>query len=154
MAGPTTSTVTLASIVDAIEGVLDGATGLTASQTYDEITEGIQDMPMLQVYPESCSGTDIAGVNDRTTFKAGVRQTEYIIHADLYAAQRAHIGQNISTLVDMIDAITTQFETQSTGNLFGLSTIKSFHWRWERVVFEYATVEYTGARFYITIRVF
>lgn len=145
--------ITLAQICDAIESTLDDATTLVRSQSYDELTEGIHDTPLLQVYPESGSQSP-PGMTDRHTFQGGVRQTEFIIHADYYAQQRVNIGEDMAALVDGIDAMTAVFEGQDQKAYFGLEGLKAFSWRWDRVTFDYAGVAYVGARFVITVRVF
>lgn len=147
--------ITIAQICDAIEETLGAATGITRSESYDELTEGIHDLPMLQVYPEN-GNQDAFTSTDRTTFRGGVRQTSLMIHADLYAQQRAHIGEDMKKLVDSIDAITDVFEAQDTKPYFGLDGIKAFRWRWERVTFVYGDPQsnYVGARFFIEVRVF
>lgn len=154
------SSVTLASVLDAVAETLSAAVTLAPSgstdartQSYDELTEGMPDTPALQVYPES--GTqDIAGSTDRTAFRGGVRQTEFIIHADYYANQRANIGEDMAALVNGIDAIQDVLEQQDTRPYFGLEGIQAFRWNWRRVTFDYAGVAYVGARFVITVRVF
>jgi hypothetical protein len=148
--------ITLAQICDAIEDTLDAATTLKRSQSYDELTDGVQDTPLLQVYPES--GFQSAGSStDRYTFGGGgdpVRQTECVIHADYYARQRAHIGEDMKALVDGIDAMQNIFEAQDRKPYFGLAGIEAFAWRWDRVQFEYSGVLYMAARFVLTVRVF
>lgn len=147
--------ITTAQILDAIEATLSVAPTLARSMSYDELTEGINDTPLLQVYPES-GDQDPAGNTDRTTFKAGVRQTNLTINCDYYAQQRKHIGEDMAALVDGIDAMTTIFEAQDTKPYFGLDGIKAFHWAWQHVTFEYgeASIKYVGARFTLTLRVF
>ena len=159
MSSPTSVTVTVHQLCDAIETTLSTATGLQVSQTFDELTEGIHDRALLQVYPQSCSGVDSVNRNDRTTILRGVAQTEFVFHADLYAQQRAHIGEDMAALIPLIDAITARLEAQQASPLFGLTVsgvdpIKSFRWSWERVIFEYAEAKHMGVRFVITIRVF
>ena len=149
--------ITLAQICDAIEATLATATTVKRSQSHDELTEGIHDTPMLQVYPENGRQDAGEGSTDRFTFGGGgnpVRQTELTIHADYYARQRSHIGQDMEALVDGIDAITNVLEGQDQKNYFGLAGIQAFSWRWDRVVFIYAGVNYIGARFMLTVRVF
>jgi hypothetical protein len=159
MSSPPSVTVTVHQLCDAIETTLSTATGLLVSQTFDELTEGVHDRALLQVYPQSCTGVDSVNRNDRTTILRGVAQTEFVFHADLYAQQRAHIGEDMAALIPLIDAITARLEAQQASPLFGLTVsgfdpIKSFRWSWERVVFEYAEAKHMGVRFTITIRVF
>jgi hypothetical protein len=147
--------VTLAQICDAVEATLGAATGLTDSQSYDELTEGVQDMPLLQVYPEN-GETDIAGNADRTSFRGGVRQAQVVLHADLFARQRSHIGEDMATLLPLVDAVIVRLEAQTVKPYFNLDGIKAFHWRWERVTFIYGDQQlpYVGARFTLTLRLF
>ena len=149
------ATVTLGEIVDAIESTLSAVSTLARSQSYDELTEGMNDYPTLQVYPED-GDQDPSGNTDRTTFGAVVRQTVFTIHADYYARQRSHIGEDMDALVDGIDAMQNVFEQQNTKPYFGLTGIQAFHWSWRRVVFTYGDpqLSYMGARFTITVRVF
>ena len=147
--------ITFAQILDAIKTILATAPKLARAMSYNELTETIPDAPLLQVYPES-GDQDPTGNADRTTFKAGVRQTALIVHADYYAQQRSNLGEDMGKLVDGIDAMTTIFEAQDVKPYFGLVGIKAFHWSWTRVLFDYGTpgVNYVGARFIIVVRVF
>lgn len=147
--------ITLAQILDAITTTLSASSTLKRAFSFDELNEGMNDMPALEVYPES--GKQDATTNtDRTTFKAGVRQTEYLIYADYYARQRSHIGEDMKALVDGIDAMTTIFEAQDTKPYFGLVGIRAFQWSWARVSFVRGDpgLPYTGARFSLVVRVF
>jgi hypothetical protein len=156
--------VTLGAIVDAVEGVLDDATTLARSQTYDELTESIPpgDMPLLQVYPEGNPGVAVGGTTDRTSFGGGVRVQQYVIHADYYARQRSHIDEDMKALVDGIDAMEAVLVTENLKPYFGLSddagndAIESFNWSWSRVTFVYgdAQTPYVGARFVINVFVY
>jgi hypothetical protein len=159
MTSPTPTTVTLHQIVDAVETTLGTAAGLAVSETFDELTEGVHDRALLQVYPESVMPVDANTRDDRIASQRGVAITEFVIHADLYAQQRTSIGEDMAALVPLIDAITARLEAQKRSPLFGLSVggvnpIKSFKWYWTRVVFEYAGAQHMGARFVINLRVF
>ena len=145
--------ITLAQICDAVKTTLGAATGIAKSQSYSELTEGIEDLPLLQVYPQA-GETDIAGSGDRTTFRAGVRQAEVLIHCDVLCRQRSHIDEDMAKTVEMVEAVQVVLEAQDVKPYFGLAGIKGYHWRWERVIFPYAGVEYFGARFFLTVRVF
>lgn len=155
--------ITLAQIVDAIEDTLDEATTLVRSQSYDELTEGIHDLPLLQVYPETQTGVSVGAETDRMTFGGAggeedtpARDKEYIIHADYYARQRSHIGEDMAALVNGIDAMENVLEAVNVKPYFSLEGIKAFSWFWTRVAFQYGDpqVRYVGARFEIRVRVF
>lgn len=147
--------ITIGQILDAVELTLSAAPTLARSMSYDELTEGINDTPLLQVYAES--GTqDTTNSVDRTTFLAGVRQTELIVHCDYYAQQRKHIGEDMAALVDGIDAMFNIFEAQRSSPFFGLQGIQAFHFSFSRVTFDYGAqnIRYVGARFTLTLRIF
>ena len=138
---------TLAQVIDAIESNLSSATGLVRSESYDELTEGIPETPLLQVYPES-------GEPDLQTYKRRIEKI--VIHADLYARQRSQIGEDMAKAVTMAEAIFARLRAQdpNTNNqLFGLDGIRKFTWTWARAVFEYGdpATRYAGIRFVITI---
>lgn len=148
--------ITLAQICDAVTTTLGEATGLDFTQSYDELTEGMNDTPTLQVYPQSLNQDPTTAGTDRTTFQAGVRQTNIVIHADLYAVRRSHIGENMGALLPLIDAIVTILEAQDTKPYFGLVGLKAFTWSGERLNFDYGdpAQTYVGMRFTLTFRVF
>ncbi|KPJ77283.1 MAG: hypothetical protein AMJ81_00030 [Phycisphaerae bacterium SM23_33] len=142
---------TLDALLDAIEGIMDDAASLVRSQTYDELTEGIHDYPLLQVYPEENTGTDWTGETDRVTLSGKHSVKEYTVHADIYARQRSHIAEDMKKCVDVANETEDILDNLSYP-LFGLACVTSFRWSWRRVVFEYGGVKYMGARFVIVVR--
>jgi hypothetical protein len=149
------ATTTTAQICDAIESTLGAAAGVSRSESYDELSDGVTETPTLQVYWESTE-EDISGSTDRTSFRAGMRQDEHLFHGDLYVRQRSHIGEDMQKLVEMKDAIDAVLVAQTDKPYFGLAGIQAFHWRAERVTFVYGDpqIPYVGIRYYITIRTF
>lgn len=148
-------TITVEQINSAIADTLAAATGLDANavQDYDELTEGIADTPTLQVYWRR-TRTDPTSNTAQTTFRGVVRQTSLTFHADLYAHQRAHIGQDMAALLPLIDAVQTKLEEQRTTR-FGLEAIEAIEsWQADQLIFDYSGALYIGARFVIIVRVF
>ena len=96
--------ITYAQINDAIESKLGAATGLVRSQSYDELTDGMTDTPTLQVYWQR-DVTDPQGNTSMTTFRTGVQQVEMVFHADLFARQRSHIGEDMSALYTVMQQV-------------------------------------------------
>ena len=150
------ATYTLDELIDAIETTLSAAASLVRSQTYDELSEGMQDTPTLQVYIDENLGTDFTGNTDRATF--GNRTThkrhsfkEYVIIADYYANQRANIGEDMGRLVTGINELEDILDYQDYP-LFGLSFVTSFRWSWKRVTFDNGGVDFVGARFRLIVR--
>jgi len=128
-------------------------------QDYDELTEGMNTLPTIQVYPERWD-VDVASETDRTTFVdaltgvPGVRQTEVLIRVDVYVRQRSQLNEDWGDAVDVADAVNDKLEEQGACPLFATVGIRSFHWTCTRVVFDYAGILYTGWRFELTLRIF
>jgi len=123
-----------------------------------ELSEGIQDQPMMQVYWQSIVN-DVSGSTDRTTFRGGVRQQDIVFHVDIYAQQRAHIGEDMSAMLTVVDAVIDKLEEQNIKPYFGLTEdairpIKAFSWQGDRAEFRYGDYQYVGARFTLSFRVF
>lgn len=151
------SSISLAQICNAVEATLSAALPATGrGQSYDQLTEGINDIPTLQVYPES-GRQDATTGNAQKSFGGEIRVSEIIIHADYYASQRRHLSEDMKRMVDGIDLITNAIETQkNTNDFFGLDGIKSIGpWSWNRVTFVYGdnAQPYIGVRFIIPVRV-
>ena len=89
--------ITIAQICDAIESTLGAAVTVARSESYDELTEGIHDLPMLQVYPEG-GNQDAGGNTDRASFQAGSRQTSVMIHVDYYARPRRDLAVVVAVI--------------------------------------------------------
>jgi len=146
--------ITYAQICDSIEAYLAIACpSVSRTQSYDELTEGMNDTPTLQVYPEACENVAAESGTQFTTFQGGVIQSTIIVHVDYYARQRNHIDEDMATLVAGLDELHTAFEEAGCPP-FGLEGIRSFQWSWNRVIFAYASVEYMGARFVLRLRTF
>ena len=147
--------ITYAQITNAIESKLGAATGLSRSQSYDKLTDGMTDTPTLQVYWER-DVTDPQGMTHQTTFRRGVQQVEMVFHADLFARQRGHIGEDMRVLYVVMEAVRATLEAETTKPYFDLDGIQAFRWTGERVTFEYGDpmLRFIGARYVITVRVF
>lgn len=157
------STVTVRQICDAIHDTLGAALvaagTLIDSQNFDELTEGINDEKILQIYPEEETVVSSGSGTQKLTFgSTPFIDEEIVIHADYYARQRSHIGEDMDLLVTGIDAIRANLKTQNCPNPFDLTGIANFQWSWRRVVFEYGSqgseVKYIGARFRLVLRTF
>lgn len=154
--------LTYATACKAVADVFREKPGIKRVQVFDELTESIVDMPLVQVYPYSGS-VDARNTNDRTTFSAVVRQTEFVIRADGYARRRSHINQDLKAQIDLIDAMDAALCAVTTP-LFGQAGIKGFSWKWERVTLAYGNTQevggggtrevYAGCEFTITLLIY
>ena len=128
-------------------------------EDYDELTSGMNTLPTLQILAENWE-TDIGGETDRTTFVdastgvPGVRQCEVQVILALLVRQRSQLNEDWREAVDVASDVQDKLEEQGGCPIFGLTGIRSFHWRADRVVWDYAGVLYTGYRFTLDLRVF
>lgn len=150
-----TGTVNITEINDAIKDTLATATGLTYAQSYNELTEGLNDTPMLQVYWQSHLVDPDSNTAQRV-FGAVTRQTSLTFHADLFPRQRSHLDEDMGALLPLVDAIQAVLEAQRVKPYFGLAKIEAIEgWSAQQVTFEYpADVKFLGARYIIRVRVF
>ena len=128
-------------------------------QNYDELTEGMNTLPTIQVYCERWE-TSIDSDTDRYTFVDATtsvprRQTEALIRIDLYYRQRSQLDEDWGGALITADAIQSKLEEQGLCPLFDVEGVRSIHWTCERVLFEYtSSTLYTGYRFELTARIF
>lgn len=147
-------TITYANMCDAVAAHLAlHCPALVRTQSYNELTEGMQDTPAIQVYPEGLENVATDSGTQFTTLRGGVIQEMHLLHVDFYARQRSHINDDMTALVNGVDALVTALEAAGCPP-FGLDGIKNFQWSWNRVIFEYAGVSYMGARFTLRLRTF
>ncbi len=147
-------TITKQEIADLITTTLGAAAAVVVSQSANQLTEGLHELPAIQVYPTRWE-VDIAQETDRSSFGAGIRQTELVFIVDVYAHRRTELAEDMGTMMTVTDEIDALLDAQ-VSSLFGNADIKAFHWFAELASFEYggSNVRYTGARYTITIEVF
>lgn len=142
-------------LTDTCEGIaetLGAAAGIKRAEANEGIPEGVHDCPYLEVYPEQGGGAK-GSQTDRNTFGAGLRLQHMEIYADLYAGARDQIGENLAVVAQEIDAIIDVLEEQTAAPFFGVEGLKTFKWRWQRVIIERNNENYVGARFYLEFMV-
>ena len=146
------------SICDAIQSAMNDLVvsgDLVAVQNFDELTEGMNDENVLQIYPES--GGPVSGESATHKFTLGpdpVIIEDMVIHLDYYARQRSHLGEDMAQLVAGLDVIRAKIKEECTAcSIFGIN-VKNFQWEWNRFVITYAEADYVGVRFILRIRIF
>lgn len=144
--------VTIAKVSKAIKDTLSEHPLLDIVHNYDQVEEGIQDTPLVQVYP--ATGGLYNTTTDRFSMVGNkkVHTRLWTFHVDVYARQRAHIGEDLDILVPLMDAVIDKFEDQNLAPYFGVGAIKAFNYGWEYLTFEYAGSEFVGVRF--TVRIY
>lgn len=147
--------VTLEQLNTAIADTLRTVSALKGGvQDIDELSEGIQDWPLAQVYWERYVPDTRAENNERTTFGAGVRVAGATFHIDGFVAKANHLGQNMLAVVQVADAVIAKLDAQRTKPYFGLTGIQGFRWTMERATFPYADQTFRGFRVVLDLVVF
>ena len=156
--------VTLPDIVDAVADKLRLATVVMPGelvaraftvQSYDELTEAIQDLPTIQVYPE-LEQVDVNGTTDRTTLKVGTQHAQVVITIRTFARQRSHLADDMAAAVVCWDAVDVVLEDVSTDCLpfFDLTGIRAFNWTATFTPYTYGNVTYAGVEHTLTLEVY
>lgn len=142
-------------VCDDIATFLGAATGITTAQSFDDLSEGVPDLPLLQVYPEEGS-TDAFTATDRTTFGGAKRVSETVIVVDHYCRVRSNLDQDMHAVVDGQKNVQAKLETIKNPPFFANSSIKAFRWAWRRATFQPGgdLATYVGLRWTITVRQF
>ena len=144
-------------IAKAVANTLRATTGVKRVEDYTQLGETIADSPCLQVYPTGGNVDAGDGETDRTTFSAGVRQTEMTVIVDGYARMRSNLREDIKAQVALADAVDAQL-VMTTAPLFGIPAIKAMRWAWEAIEFKYGGGDtapvYSGVRFTLTLTVY
>lgn len=135
--------LTTTRLCEAVGDYVGRAQGVSFIQVIENIEDGIPATPVVQVYPEAWEPRT---ETERKSFGGGVRDYDTTVHVDVYVQQRNFLGQNLKDCVEVADAITAVFEEQKRKPYFGEAQIKAFHWRAERVSFEWSGQRYAGIR--------
>jgi len=159
------ATVSVGEICDAIATTLSTTVGIARTQSYNELTEGMNTLPTLQVYPDfwevsAGSETDRHAFVDATAAVPGLRISEFTIFCDLYVRRRSQLDEDWGEAVDLASTLHDKLDEEGRCPLFSQAGIRTFHWTAQRVVFEYGRdgqgqpLFYVGFRFTLTVRVF
>ena len=104
------------SIMDICDGIASTFNGLMVTLnvgsaavalialSYDELKEGEQDCPTIQVLPYD-SNVDSQNDTDRTTFKGCVKNGWYNFTIRGFARQRSHLGEDMEAAIRLWDAL-------------------------------------------------
>jgi hypothetical protein len=155
---------TLMDIAHAIADTLRAATVLMPGaameraftvQAFDELTEGIQDTPTIQVYLSE-SLTDVNAATDRTTLQVGVQHTQLAFALRVFARQRSNLNDDMAATLACWDAIDLALSGVSIGckPFFDNDAIKGFRWQTTLSTYEYARIVYVGCEYVLTVEVF
>lgn len=148
----TSSIITTATINNAIASTFRrGIPGLKV-QSFDDLTEGLPDLPLLQVYWNNFVEDEQTDTDRRAPLKAAVGSDD-VFHLDLYAAVRSELYRDIPAVIRLMDDMRAVMY-QQTDTYFGIEGIKGVRWEGRRANLRYGNEMYAGARFLLTVRVF
>lgn len=145
--------VTYGSICEGIAEALRSAKIGKSVQSYKDLTESIPENKTLHVYFNDADTTSGSGT-DRKTFQASNRTTMISAVIDGYARKRSNLKDDLVAQMELIDEIDGWLCEQKTGTLLGVSSIRSFHWRWERATLPFNKDDWAGCRFSIEIWIY
>jgi len=133
-----------------------GANGLHQVQNYNELTEGINDAPLAQVYWESLNSPGL-GEMPANTLPTKQFTRDLLFRVDIFVARRNNLDENMKAVVVWADRLWDKLEeTILICEYFGDRAIWVTNWTAQRVVFDYNTstgLLYPGVRCEITVRV-
>ena len=134
-----------------------GAAGLHQVQNYSELTEGINDAPLAQVYWESLNSPGIGGM-PANTLPTKRFTRDLLFRIDLFVKRRNNLDENMKAVVVWADRLWDKLEeTVLVCDYFGDSAIWVTSWSAQRVVFDYGNTSpsllYPGVRCELTVRV-
>lgn len=125
---------------DVVQAVTDtlsaGLSGLRV-QSLANLSDGVQDMPMLRVHWMS-DNVDPHGNTDRTVFRGLLKQTEMVIDARVFVCIQAVQGEGETDMTTWNDAIRSLLFDQTTSpfGVTGSPRFQAFSWRAERTNWE------------------
>lgn len=147
--------ITYAQIMNAMKTTLAAVPGVVKVEAYDNLSESIQDMPLIRLYPEKAAVlSEEAGQN---TFGKGVQTTNLIVKGQVYVRQRSHIDEDHKAQIDMLDIISTTLESLSRP-YFGVQGVQALGWEFELVTFTQgegqSITRYPGLNFTLRLKIF
>jgi len=144
---------TIAETIDAVADTLGATTGITRTQSYNEIGDTVNDAdcPLLQVYLNDLA-CDPIGDTAQSTLNAELRQYTIPAIVDIYLGPQNQFSERNSESIDILDALVNKLEDQTGLSKFGVTHIRAFSYTWTRSLFVYNEINYVGARMTITLR--
>lgn len=155
------ATLTTTQICDAIKDTLGASAEIARAQSVGELSDSMEDLPMLRVYP-FFEETDPSGTTDRQTFggKGGdentpVRWTSLVINADVPVDHRSDIGDDMARVATVWDSMSALMR-ENVKPYFDLTGIKAFSWNQQLTTFQWGAtlLSYLGIQLKINIEVF
>lgn len=127
-------------------------------QNYDEITEGVNDWPLLQVLPRKGKVDPFASNTERSSFGGKVQATSFSLEIIGYAKPRAYLAEDLKAQMALVDGVDVVLSSQNGLPQFGLQAVKGFNWDWERQTLQIgegdSAQKYAGVVFTVELFIF
>ncbi len=132
--------------------------GLVFVQNYDEITEGVNDWPLLRVLPNSGQTDNFASNTERSSFGGKIQATSFTIEVIGYAKPRADLAEDLAAQIALVDAVDVVLSSQKDKPQFGMQAIQAFNWKWEKATLQIGkesdAIQYAGVTFTLELFIF
>lgn len=138
-------------VVNAVASAIESSTDVWFTQRPDQMMDGVFDLPVVWVYPDS--GRANMSRTHSHTFTGQSQVSTCVVNIDVIADQRNFPFENVPEMVEMIDNINSKLGAIETKPYFGLDTIQAFNWSWEKMVWEVEgdPLLYIGVRFIVEL---
>lgn len=145
--------VSLRTLLDGVKSTLGTANGMVRAEALEDITDGVSDLPILKIFFWSANA-DANSQTDRSSFGGGVKLTQVVVNADLFATEQSHMGEDDGGVVDGFDAVVAILQAQNAKPYFGVDGLKGFRWEAQRAEIGWGNEKYSGIRFTLTFTIF
>lgn len=127
-------------------------------QNYNEITEGVNDWPMLRVLPKQGRVDPFASNTERSSFGGKIQASSFTLEIIGYAKPRADLAEDLAAQLALVDGVDAILASQTGIPQFGLQAIRGFNWNWERATLQIGTGDavqlYAGVTFTLELFIF
>lgn len=152
----TTSIDAICTVIKTWMDELDNATianGFKVVQNFDELTEGMNSTPAVQIYWDDLAIDSLTNTTMQT-LEHSRRNRDLTFNIDIFTGDRNNLHLNMAEQVRWADLLWDKLEEKDQCNAFSDAAINVVNIEVQRVLFDYATVTYPGVRAVLTVRVF
>jgi len=149
-------TTLVVDVQEAIATTLDDALADVRVEALEDLSDGLADLPMIQVQFTGYS-MDPMGGTDRSSFQGGVKQVEMNVELWGFIRQRGVFADDVVAMSEWADLIRNVLEAQDTTHFgtTGSPRIRSFAHSTETIAWDAAdNRSILGFRTTLTLRIF
>ena len=130
------------------------------AQSGVNITEGVNEWPMVKVYPNSGANVssqsrNMEGATFRSSTQHPFRIHEWNIRADYYAFPRKDTGTEIEKVTGILDSLLDMLDNELQANsFFGLEGVHGMAYEWEYVTLSAGDQMFSGIRLDVVLTIY